>query len=92
MRIQLLPMNIEINLPDYTDVLGVQSSWEEGFEIASKIIADEIVITANRQGLISLAKQLLILAQDDVPIGVHVHLDEINSLEMESVPLILQKV
>ncbi|WP_411973244.1 hypothetical protein ACLCDV_06880 [Sphingobacterium sp. Lzh-3] len=85
-------MNIEINLPDYADALGLQSSWEEGFEIATKIIADEIVITANRQGLISLAKQLLILAQDDVPIGAHVHLDEINSLEMESVPLILQKV
>lgn len=84
-------MNLEINLPVYSEELGLQSSWEPGFEIAVKVTQSEAVISANKQGLISLAKQLLILAQDEVPKGSHFHLDETNTLEPESISLILEK-
>lgn len=84
-------MNLEINLPTYSEELGLQASWEPGFEIAVQVVANEIVIRANKQGLISLAKQLLILAQDEVPQGAHFHLDDTNSLEMNAVPMILEK-
>ncbi len=84
-------MNLEINLPVYSEELGLQSSWEPGFEIAVKVTQNEAVISANKQGLISLAKQLLILAQDEVPKGSHFHLDETNTLEQESISLILEK-
>ena len=84
-------MNLEINLPVYSEELGLQSSWEPGFEIAVKVTQSEAVISANKQGLISLAKQLLILAQDEVPKGSHFHLDETNALEQESISLILEK-
>ena len=84
-------MNLEINLPVYSEELGLQSSWEPGFEIAVKVTQSEAVISANKQGLISLAKQLLILAQDEVPKGSHFHLDETNTLEQESISLILEK-
>ena len=48
--------------------------WVDGFEI--KVVAEngEIVIFANREGLLSLAKQLMTLA-DGVP-GDHIHYDE----------------
>lgn len=49
------------------------------------------MITANKPGLISLAKQLLTLAQDKVPSGYHLHFDEFNSLEEKSYELIIQK-
>lgn len=48
-------MNLEINLPTYSEELGLQASWEPGFEIAVHVVANEIVIRANKQGLISLA-------------------------------------
>ena len=50
-----------------------------------------VVVTANKAGLLSLAKQLLFLAQDEVPMGYHFHLDETNSLEQGSLELIIQK-
>ena len=64
--------------------------WVDGFEI--KVVAEngEIVIFANREGLLSLAKQLMTLA-DGVP-GDHIHYDEQNSLEEGSVELIIERV
>lgn len=84
-------MNLEINLPVYSEELGLRSAWEPGFEIAVKVTRSEAVISANKQGLISLAKQLLILAQDEAPKGSHFHMDETNALEPESISLILEK-
>ena len=49
----------------------------------------ETVIRANRNGLITLAKALLTLAQENVPSGAHIHLDEFNFLEEDSSELIL---
>ena len=48
----------------------------------------ETVIRANRNGLITLAKILLTLAQENVPAGSHVHLDEDNFLEDDSSELV----
>ncbi|RZK58814.1 MAG: hypothetical protein EOO91_07140 [Pedobacter sp.] len=83
-------MEIKINIPDYNGVL--QSNWEDGFEIKTIFSNEEIVISANKAGLISLAKQLLTLAQDTVPTGCHFHFDEFNSLEENSKELIIQKL
>ncbi|MGF1925343.1 MAG: Imm32 family immunity protein [Bacteroidia bacterium] len=51
-----------------------------------------IFFSANKAGLISLAKHLLLLSQDQVPIGHQIHLDEFNSLEKRSVGIIIQKI
>lgn len=51
----------------------------------------KISMEANREGLISLARHILLLAQDDVPNGSHFHLDEFNSLENGSLELIISK-
>ena len=64
--------------------------WVEDFKI--KVIArnNEIVLSANREGLLSLAKHLTALA-NGVP-GDHIHYDEYNSLEEGSAVMIIEKM
>ena len=64
--------------------------WVEGFEINVKV--DEsgaVVISANREGLLSLAQQFTALAET-LP-GDHIHYDQDNSLEEGSTELIVEK-
>ena len=65
--------------------------WINNFSIATSIEDNSIVIKANKEGLISLAEQLLILSQDSIPNNYHIHYDEFNSLEDGSVELIIEK-
>ena len=64
--------------------------WEEGFEIRVSIDKGQAVISANKEGLLSLAKQFAMLAEEEP--GSHIHYDEYNSLEEGSVELIVEKV
>ena len=84
-------MEIKIEVPDYKPNKGLTCKWEVGFEIETRIDNDAIVITANKEGLISLANHLLNLAQDNVPSGSHYHFDSYNSLEDGSIELIIDK-
>lgn len=61
--------------------------WVDGFEIRVKVDHDAVVIAANKEGLLSLAKQLTALAEA-VP-GQHIHYDEYNSLEDGSTEMII---
>lgn len=63
--------------------------WEDGFTIATRLDGDSIVITANREGLLSLAENLKTLAEEEG--RSHFHLDEYNSLEDGSKELIIEK-
>lgn len=63
--------------------------WEEGFRIQVTVNDNETLISANREGLLSLAKQLRDLAEE-MP-GNHIHYDEYNSLEEGSAELIIEK-
>ena len=64
--------------------------WVEGFEIMAAAENGKIVISANREGLLSLAKHLTALA-DSAP-GEHIHYDEYNSLESGSAEIIIERV
>jgi hypothetical protein len=64
--------------------------WEDGFAIGATIAGEEVTISANREGLISLATIMLDLAKE-LP-GAHVHLDERNCLEEGSCELIIERV
>jgi len=48
------------------------------------------IVSANKAGLISLAKNLTLLA--DELSGSHIHLDDYNSLEEGSSELIIEKI
>lgn len=85
-------MKIELEIEDYNKESGVQLKWEQGFIIEVKNKDKEIVIAGNKEGLISLARHLLTLAQDEVKEEMHIHLDEYNSLEENSIDLIIQKI
>ena len=63
--------------------------WAEGFEIRVSIAAGEAVISANKAGLLSLARQLTALAEE--PAGSHIHYDDNNSLEAGSAELTIEK-
>ena len=63
--------------------------WVDGFEIRVSIENGEAVISANREGLLSLAKQLTALAEE-VP-GTHIHYDAYNSREEGSMEMIIEK-
>ena len=65
------------------------TEWTEGFRISVKTDKKEVTISANREGLLSLARHLKALA-DGVP-GDHIHFDEYNSLEEGSAELIIER-
>ena len=64
--------------------------WVDGFKIKAVAEKGEIVISANREGLLSLAKQLTALAEGVQ--GDHVHYDEYNSLEEGSAEMIIERI
>ena len=64
--------------------------WKDGAEIRVRIDRDTAVISANREGLLSLAMQLKALAEETP--GSHIHYDEFNSLEAGSAGLIVEKL
>ena len=82
-------MNITIDVPVYDPANGFQYKWEDNFRISTSVNEGAIQISANKEGLISLARHLLCLAQ--IENGYHLHLDADNSLEEGSVELILVK-
>ena len=67
----------------------MELNWISGFEINVRIENGAAIISANREGLLSLANQMKNLAEE--PSGSHIHLDAYNSLEEGSSELILEK-
>lgn len=84
-------MEIKLEVPEYNPNSGIQCKWEPDFDIEVKYENGVVVLKANKPGLISLANHFLTLAQENIPSGYHLHLDESNSLEEGSKELIVQK-
>ena len=68
----------------------MEIEWVDGFEIRVKVDHDAVVISANKEGMLSLAKQLTALAE--AAPGQHIHYDEYNSLEDGSAELIVVRI
>lgn len=78
-------------IPCYTRESSVCFFWKSGHAIKVDILGDAIGITANREGLISLASHCLNLAQDAIaPFGC-IEFDDFYSLEEGTLPLNLQR-
>lgn len=69
----------------------IELKWERGFKIKVEKNNNEVLISANKEGLISLANHLLTLSQDEIIEGAHIHLDEYNSLEENSLGIVIEK-
>ena len=63
--------------------------WVDGAEIRVTVENDAVTMTANKEGLLSLAAQLAALAE--AAPGSHIHYDEHNSLEEGSVEMIVER-
>ncbi len=85
-------MEFKIQVPTYEKKEGFIFDWEEDFKIEVKIINEKVLINANKDGLISLARHLLNLSQGHFDFGYSIHLDSYNSLEDTSNELIIQKI
>ena len=70
--------------------MSMKTEWIAGFEIHVSIANGTVVISANKEGLLSLAGQLTALAEE--PPGSHIHYDEHNSLEEGSVEMIIERI
>lgn len=68
----------------------MEVKWKDGFEIRVRIDGKTAVISANREGLLSLSAQLEALAEE-IP-GSHIHYDENSSLEEGSDELIIENI
>lgn len=86
-------MIIEIYVPNY-EGKGLPLEWEGNSVLSVKLVQEDnvVAIGGNREGLISLARHLLTLAQENIPTGYHVHFDDQNSLEEGSCELILGRL
>ena len=82
-------MKLELEIPDSEN--GLPYHWEEGFEIKTENQNGVFILIANKDGLISLAIQLLTLAQDKFPSGHHFHYDSYGCLEENSVEMVILK-
>ncbi|MBR0385136.1 MAG: hypothetical protein IJI05_01150 [Erysipelotrichaceae bacterium] len=67
----------------------MEFNWVNGFSIKVSIDGDSVVVSANREGLLSLANHLTALAQEEG--NSHFHLDSYNALEDGSAELIVEK-
>ena len=63
--------------------------WIDDFRISVRTENDVTVISANKEGLLSLAEILKRIAEEEG--GTHLHLDEHNSLDDGSAELIIEK-
>ncbi len=85
-------MKYEIEVPEYIKEKGLRFVWEQGYTIQTNLETNTIVLSANAEGLISLARHMLMLAQTEIPPGSHVHLDDSNSLEDGSCEFVITKI
>ena len=68
----------------------MEINWEDGFTVKVRVEdGGNVVISANKEGLLSLAGQLTDLTNEET--GCHIHYDAYNSLEDGSSELIFEK-
>ena len=84
-------MERTIAVGSYSAASGLRLEWSSGFRIEVKLHSGEVLISANKAGLTSLAQHLLTLADDCVPVGTHLHLDASRELEDASLDLVIER-
>ena len=64
--------------------------WINNSEIRVRAEDGTVLVSANREGLLSLSRQLAALAEEQP--GSHIHYDRYNSLEDGSEELIIERI
>ena len=84
-------MKMILEIPDY-DGNGIDVIWERGAKLVLDIDENGFSVSANAAGLISLAKEMLYLANNDFPDGAHVHYDNFFTGQSLQYELIIEKM
>lgn len=85
-------MKVIVDIPNY-DGNGLDVIWENGSNYAISVEENSVVVSANKSGLISLAKQMLYMAHNDLPTGSHIHYDSFfTHITNEDFELVIEKV
>ncbi len=71
--------------------LRMEMNWIDGFRIEVALQGGGVVVSANREGLLSLANHLQALCEEPAR-GAHFHLDANTALEDGSLELIVERV
>ena len=71
--------------------LRMEMNWIDGFRIEVALQGGAVVVSANREGLLSLANHLQALCEEPAR-GAHFHLDATTALEDGSLELIVERV
>ena len=85
-------MKITISVPDYNRFEGLRIPWVDNHFIEVSLDENCVYIRANSEGLETLARQMLTLAQIDVPIGRHINLTGESGLVLGSLDLEIHKI
>ena len=84
-------MRLVIDIPDY-DGNSLDVIWEADSKYEISVQKNSVVISANKDGLISLAKQMLYMANNDLLAGSHVHYDSFfTKMSDECIELVIEK-
>lgn len=83
-------MKIILDIPNY-DGDSLDVVWENGSKYAINIDDNNVVISANKGALVSMAKQMLYMAYNDIPEGSHVHYDSFFTKINEEFELVIEK-
>jgi hypothetical protein len=75
----------------YSTEAGPDLAWEDGYALSVHFDYGQVVLKANPTALRTLARQLLTMAESEVPDGAHVHHEPGRELEDNSLPLILNR-
>lgn len=84
-------MKLKITIPDY-DGEAMDVIWQDNSYYSMEVFDDEIQIRANSIGLISIAKQMLYMAYNDLPKGSHIHYDEFFTKINNKYSLVIEKM
>lgn len=83
-------MNIKLTLPDY-DGNAIDVIWDDDSLIDINYKEGTVIIRGNHNGLMSLAKQMIYLAINNVAQGSHIHYDDFL-LHNAPIELIVEKM
>lgn len=75
--------DILLTIPSH-DTGGFDFIWEDNSIIKTSINKDVFIVTANKEGLISLGRHLIALAQQNIKDTDYLSFDEFNDLEKGS--------
>ena len=84
-------MKIVVDIPDY-DGNGIDVIWSDDSKFKIELGNNEVIISANQAGLISVAKQLLYMAYSDLNEGAHVHFDSFfTKMNPDDIELVIER-